>query len=196
MKSQHPNQLKASNDVIQAVQHLYRDHEEFPYISPDRNIEKWLEGVQLSTEKIVPKRNMIRTKEGLLPGHIILLWRVSHGNYTVGHSITKYFEYDYGIDGHDIDWLVEEGYVRILTPKESLIYVTSPILKQFLKETNIKGFSKMKKEELIEAVREIYTEEELELKFDQRGYILTSKGEEALKNNQAIIDKHPKKAGY
>ena len=196
MKSQHPIQLTGSPEAIAKIKSLYKDHEEFPYISPDRNLDDWLQKLEISSEKLVAKRNMVRTEEGLLPGHIILLWRVSHETYTVGHWITKYFEYDYGIDGNDIDWLVEEGYVRIMTAKESLNYETATLLKKLLKDKGVKGYSKFNKEDLIEAVQETYTEEELGKVTKQRGYLLTKKGTQALANNQFVIDKHPKKPGY
>lgn len=196
MKSQHPIPLNGSPATIKKIKELYQDHAEFPYISPERPLDDWLEEVSLKGSGLVPKRNMVRTEEGLLPGHIILLWRVSHGTYTVGHWITKYFEYDYGIDGNDIDWLVETGYVRLMTAKESLIYATSPYLKKLLKDKGVKGFSKMKKEELLTRIAETYLEEELLDLIQTRGYALTDKGQAALTNNQAVINKHPKKPGY
>lgn len=197
MKSQHPIEMQGTPEEIAKVEAIYADYDEFPFISKDRNLTEWLGQVALSSSAKVPKRNMVRTSEGLLPGHIILLWRVSHGTYTQGHWVTKYFEYDYGIDGGtDIDWLVEEGYVRLMTAKESLIYEASPQLKQFLKVKEVKGFSKLNKEGLMDAVRQHYTEDELAQVFHKRGYDLTDKGRAALENNQAVVDKHPKKPGY
>ncbi|MFQ6810129.1 MAG: hypothetical protein ACLRSL_01405 [Streptococcus sp.] len=38
-----------------------------------------------------------------------------------------------------------------------------------------------------------FTEEELAQEFTVRGYQLTEKGKQALKEHQAIIDRHPKK---
>ncbi|MGX7109061.1 hypothetical protein [Facklamia miroungae] len=69
-------------------------------------------------------------------------------------------------------------------------------MKKLLKDKNISGFSKLKKEELLKAVRQEYSETELAILTKTRGYHLTPKGEQALKNNQAIVDKHPKKPGF
>ena len=62
-----------SQEWMTQVMELYRNHAEIPYISPERDLKKWLEEAALSSVKLVPKRNMIRLEEGLLPGHIIVL---------------------------------------------------------------------------------------------------------------------------
>lgn len=38
---------------------VYQEYAEHPFISPDRDIQQWLE---IGTEKLVPKSNMIRAK--------------------------------------------------------------------------------------------------------------------------------------
>ncbi|HEM2925486.1 TPA: hypothetical protein U1U59_001907 [Streptococcus suis] len=50
------------------VEEMYKDHEVKPYISPERDLAAWL-----LEAKPVPKRNMVRLEEGILPGDIILL---------------------------------------------------------------------------------------------------------------------------
>lgn len=51
----------------------------------------------------------------------------------------------------------------------------------------------MKAADLNQALHDHFSEKELASHFSIRGYRLTPKGEQALKNHQAIIDRHPKK---
>ena len=62
--------------LLDKIKEKYAQHPEMPYISPERNLAAWLEEVDTSSNKLVPKRNMIRLDGGYLPGHIIILWRV------------------------------------------------------------------------------------------------------------------------
>ena len=52
--------------VEQRIAEMYNDYEVKPYISPERDLATWL-----LEAKPVPKRNMVRLEEGLLPGDII-----------------------------------------------------------------------------------------------------------------------------
>lgn len=186
--------LNGSPEEIAKVKEIYAKHDEMPYISPQRDLTEWLNQVELSSGKTVPQRNMIRLEEDLLPGHIIILWRVRFGTYDNTTVISKYFEYDYGIDAKaDIELLIDRGLVDVMSAKESLVYLTAPQLKQWLKEKNVAGIAKMKKADLMDAIREAYTEDELAEKFTLRGYKLTAAGEKVLDNHDEVIDKHPKK---
>ena len=51
----------------------------------------------------------------------------------------------------------------------------------------------MKAADLDQALHDHFSEEELAGHFSIRGYRLTPKGEQSLKDHQAIIDRHPKK---
>ena len=51
----------------------------------------------------------------------------------------------------------------------------------------------MKAADLNQAFHDHFSEEELSQCFSIRGDKLTPKGEQALKDHQAIIDRHPKK---
>lgn len=188
------SQLNGSPEQIAAVKDLYAGHDELPYISPKRDLADYLEKITVTSGQTVPKRNMVRLEEDLLPGHIIILWRVQFGTYTNKTVISKYFEYDYGIDAKsDIEILIDRGYVREMSAKESLIYLTAQMLKKWLKEKGVKGYSKLSKDELMDAVREKFTEEELAEKYSERGYALTDSGEAVLDDYPEVIDKHPKK---
>ena len=176
------------------IQSLYQDYPEIPYISEDRDMKQWLKKLILKTESLVPKRNMIRTEEGLLAGDIILLWQISLGTYTTESWTPKYFEYDYGIHCEaSLKSLIQEGFVYQFSARDSLQYVPATVLKAILKSADIKGLSKLNKDDLVNLSQQKLTDEQLETFVDIRGYGLTDKGRAALDNNPEIIDRHPKK---
>lgn len=188
------NQLNGTLEEIAAVKQLYAQHANMPYISPKRDLKQWLSEVSTQSGKLVPKRNMEVLENGLLPGHIIILWRVQFGTYTNETVISKYFEYSYGIDAKsDIEMLIEKGYVVQKNALDSINHVTSGFLKAALKQKNIAGLSKMKRDDIDEAIKQHLSEEELDKLFSIREYGLTVLGEQALAANQQVIDKHPKK---
>lgn len=74
----------------------YKDYPEEPYISPDRDIKKWLEQTEMFPDQSFVKREMmIRNDDGLLPGHVYMLYWL---NKFTNKEIPLYFEYRYGID--------------------------------------------------------------------------------------------------
>ncbi|MBM7643098.1 hypothetical protein [Streptococcus loxodontisalivarius] len=165
---------------------IYAGHEEMPYIAP-----KYEEELR---DKPIAKRQMVRTAEGLLPGHIILLWRIQFGSFTNESSFHKYFYTTYGIDAEkELSFLIEEGYVEVETAFESLRFLTAPRLKNILKEKEVKGLSKMKREDLDAKIAELFTENDLTQLFSQRAYRLTEKGRQALDKHPEIVAKHPQK---
>lgn len=183
-----------TEEQLRKVQEIYKEHNEMPYISPERNLEQWLKKANVSSSEKVPKRNMERTEEVLLPGDIILLWRISLDTYTTLPDFPKYFEYDYGIDAPEhLKQLAEEGYVYLQSAIESLPLFNVPGLKMILTEKGLKTPSKLKKDELIEYVKNQFTEEELDPLVEIRGYRLTENGKHTLDNNSFVVDKHPKK---
>ena len=106
----------------------------------------------------------------------------------------KYFEYTYDIDiPKHLEKLVEKGYATIETAFDSLDHLNATMKKNILKKKGVTGLSKMKASDLNQALHDYFSEEELANCFSIRGYKLTSKGEQALKDHQAIIDRHPKK---
>lgn len=76
--------------------------------------------------------------------------------------------------------------------RESLRHLPASHLKDFLGQKAVKGLSKMKRDELDQAVLSHFSEELGHL-FDVRGYCLLPKGEEALAANANIVDRHPQK---
>lgn len=183
-----------TKEQLKKVKEIYKDHNEPPYISPERNLGQWLKKAKINSSEKVPKRNMERTEEGLLPGDIILLWRISLGTYTNLPDFPKYFEYDYGINAsRHLEKLVEENYAYLQNAKESLPLINIPGLKMILAEKELKAPSKFKKDDLVEYVKEHFTEEELNSLVEIKGYRLTEKGKQTLSNNSFILAKHPQK---
>ena len=168
---------------------IYKDYPVKPYISPNRDMEAWL-----LNPKPVPKRNMELLEDNLLAGDIILLWRINFGTFTTETWFPKYFEYTYGIDApKHLETLVEKGYALVEIAFDSLDHLNSTMKKNILKNKGVTGLSKMKAGDLDQALHDHFSEEELASHFSIRGYKLTPKGEQALKDHQAIIDRHPTK---
>lgn len=121
-----------------------------PYISPDRNIDKWL-----LNPKPVPKRNMINLNDKLIAGDIILLWFVGFGTFTTESWFPKYFKYTYGINApENLSKLVKEGFIEIESAFASLKHINSIMKKIILRQKAIKGLSKLKAAELDEVLKE------------------------------------------
>ena len=160
-----------------------------PYISPDRNLGAWL-----ADPKPVSKRKMELLQDSLLEGDIILLWRIHFGTFTTETWFPKYFEYTYGIHAQEhLKVLVDKGYAVIESAFDSLDHINATMKKAILKKKGVAGLSKMKAADLNQALENYFTEEELAQEFTVRGFQLTEKGKQALKEHQAIIDRHPKK---
>lgn len=175
----------------QKLESLYAGHAEMPYISPERDIEAFLNDIPV---KLVSKYNMTRLENGLLPGDIIMLWRVAFDTFTTQTWFPKYFEYTYGIDAkQSINMLVENGYVEVESAFNSIDHLNAAQVKKILQEKGVKGLSKFSREQLNQLLSEHYTEEELSPYVVVRGYALTDKGEQALLEGQEVVDRHPKK---
>ncbi|MFZ2275816.1 MAG: hypothetical protein WAV68_02505 [Candidatus Nanogingivalis sp.] len=149
-------------------------------------------------KKKIPARNLIRFEDGLLPGDIILLWRISHGTFTNESHFHKYFSQDYGIDAPaHLAELISKGFVKTQNVFEAIEdHVPVWRLKEILTERGEVGLSKLNRNEILDLVEVVFDEKELEELIAVRGYVLTEKGEEALRQGQPAVDKHPKKKGY
>lgn len=81
------------------VERIYRKYysryPEKPFISKDREKNtNWEEMAQLFPDKLLPKERMIRFQDGLLPGHVYMLYWIHKIHRK---KIPVYFEYEYGI---------------------------------------------------------------------------------------------------
>lgn len=172
--------------AMKTLKDVYEHHAEMPFISPKYEQEL--------LKKPIAKRQMERTEEGYLPGHIILLWRIQFGSYTTHHPHHKYFYTTYGIDAQkELEQLIEDGLVRIDTAFESVKLLPAMTLKELLQDKEVKGLSKMKRADLEAALQATYTEAALAITFDERSYSLTEAGQELLDKHPEIIAKHPQK---
>lgn len=186
--------LDLNNANVQKIFALYENHTEVPYISPERNLKEWLHLVSIGSESLVPKRNTVRFEEDILPGHLILLWRINFGTFTNTSGYPKYFEYDYGINAEQaLIEVQQKGFAKELSAMESLPYLNAAQLKAILKQFGVTGYSKLKKPELMELTKEQLTEAQLAPHFTIRGYQITPSGEELLKKYPEAVDRHPKK---
>ena len=186
--------LDLNTKGVQDVFSLYEDYAEVPYVSPKRDLENWLHLVKIGSEQLVPKRNMVRYEEDILPGHLILLWRIDFGTFTNESIFPKYFEYNYGINGRQaLTELLEKGYARALSATDSLDYLNAAQLKAILKHFELTGYSKLKKPELMALAKKELTEEQLATQFKIRGIQITPEGKAILAKYPEPVDRHPKK---
>lgn len=75
----------------------YRNYPEKPYISQDREFNtNWTEQAEMFKEQsIIPKSMMTRFSDGLLPGHVYMLYWIDAIHRK---RIPVYFEYEFGVD--------------------------------------------------------------------------------------------------
>ena len=193
----------ATAEQVATVECVYRNHPSLPYISPERNLAAWLEEVELSSSKVVPKWALepvanIELYGGYLfevtAGDIILLWRISFSTFTTQSWFPKYFEYTYGIDAaFDLRMLVEAGLVEIESAADSLDLVTAPALRKALKDASVNGLSSAKKADLMRLAREHLSPAQLEDVVPVRSYKLTTAGHALLDAHPEVVAKHPEK---
>lgn len=93
--SQKSNLQRSSKLEREIIKTFYMDYPEKPYISSDRD-KNWIDRARMMpSQLLVPKDMMTRFNDGLLPGHIYMLYWLK--SYT-GKNVPLYFEYKYGID--------------------------------------------------------------------------------------------------
>lgn len=186
-----------NNNLLNIVLDFYKDYPNVPFISKERDLQKFIDDVLISKSKLVSKKNMTFLEDNILPGHIIILWRIAFETFTTEsikpNMYPKYFEYVYGIDApKELKKLIALNLVRVENAINSIDYVNVLILKSFLKSKNI-AVSKMKKDDVHKAIVDNFSNDELEKLFDVRVFLLTEKGKEMLSKYDFIVDKHPKK---
>ncbi|CAM3485792.1 SAP domain-containing protein [Erysipelothrix sp. HDW6B] len=168
---------------------IYDNYPEYPYISPERDLARWEKYPEEFPYSKVEKKNMERLPEGLLPGDIIMLWRIGLGTFNNLSMIPNYFEYKYGINSDEsLELLVEKGYAYKASAKESLDMLSIPVLKRILEENNLD--KKGKKQDVLERVRDHVSENTLETSFPLRKYVITDAGRAVVTAYDAIIQKH------
>lgn len=91
---------------------FYNDYKEKPYISQDRELNtQWLYQAEMfPKQSIIPRETMTRFPDGLLPGHVYMLYWIN--KFSTKKRIPAYFEYKYGIDFvKERDYLISHGYL-------------------------------------------------------------------------------------
>lgn len=110
--------LKASDFYCEKIYKMFfEDYPEMPFISQDRelNSTNWIEQAQLFG--VTPSKDMMkRYPDGLLPGHIYMLYWLDKYNKK---RIPVYFEYKYGINFEiEKSYLERNGYLSNGKPTE------------------------------------------------------------------------------
>lgn len=92
------------------IDSFYADYPETPYIADDRP-EDWIERAKtFPKQNVIPKSVMKRYADGLLPGHVYMLYWLK--KYT-NKKVPSYFEYKYGIDFEkEKEFLYSNGFLN------------------------------------------------------------------------------------
>lgn len=107
LKSLFKPKPKTIKDII--IKEFYSDYPEVPYISKEQEME-WVKNAGLFIYGTVEKSMMKRYADGLLPGHVYMLYWL--GKYT-NKKVPKYFEYKYGVDFEkEKTFLYENGFLN------------------------------------------------------------------------------------
>lgn len=98
----------------QIIDKFYNDYPETPYIADDREKE-WFKMAAMFSQSLVDRKNMIRYDDGLLPGHVYMLYWMNKYKGK-NRKIPRYFEFDYGIDFEkEREFLIQQGLFDINT---------------------------------------------------------------------------------
>ena len=177
------------NNMKKITHPVYADYPEQPYISPDRDLKLWEEQPEKFPYKKVERSKMVRLDEGVLPGDIVMLWRVGFGNFTTDTHIPDYFEYRYGVNSDEsLELLIDLGYIEKMGAQDTLHLLNSDVIKRILKANALKVSGK--KQEILDRALTQIEPQELEKAFDTRRYKITSQGKDLLKKYDDIIIKH------
>lgn len=168
---------------------FYEDYPVQPYISEERDLEAWEAFPERFPYGKVSRFNMTPLEEGLLPGEIVLLWRIGFNNYSNQSHVVDYFEYRYGIDHkRSIAKLIDESYISVSSAMDTLDLISVSELKRILKTKKVPVSGK--RLDIVSRVLENFSEEELANSYSLRKYILCDKGKKALAKHEDIIKKH------
>ncbi len=171
------------------IHSIYKEYPEQPYISPDRDLKAWVNTPENFPYGIVEKKQMQRLPEGILPGHVVMLWRIHFNNFTNQTLIPQYFEYRYGVDSDEcIATLTKLGYIKICGARQSLDVLNMVVLKRILQASGLPTSGK--KEELLKRILENIPEEQLASQVSLRKYEITPIGQAILDKYDDIIQKH------
>lgn len=168
---------------------VYKNYPEHPYISPMRDLKAWEETPEKFPYGIVEKKQMERLPEGLLPGDIVMLWRIHFNNFTNETIIPQYFEYRYGINSdQSLKDLMQKEYIVLSEVTEALFLLNVTALKRILKKHGLNDQGK--KQELLDRIQANVSKTQLTQEITLRKYQMTPAGENVLNKYDDIIQKH------
>lgn len=171
---------------------VYKDYPEQPYISKDRDLEAWINTPERFPYSRVSRASMLRTEEGLLPGHIVMLWLIDVSSITNEFIAPQYFEYRYGVEAEESKQILQDkGYVVLCEAKDSLPLLHTAAIKRILKQKNLP--LQGKKKELLARVSDNFSDEELSGLISLRRYRITPIGKKILEKHMDVIQRHGKK---
>ena len=113
MMNSNTKQVKSYKPNLMAkkiISIFYSDYPETPYISNNRK-QEWIDTAATMPKTVLVQRSMmVRFNDGLLPGHIYMLYWLN--KYT-NKKVPEYFEYKYGIN-FDCEkaFLIDNGYLN------------------------------------------------------------------------------------
>ena len=102
--------IEASNHYRNKLYKMfYKGYSEMPFVSQDRELNtNWIDQAQMFGASPA-KEMMVRYSDGLLPGHVYMLYWIKEIHRK---RIPVYFEYQYGINFTDEqDFLYKQGYL-------------------------------------------------------------------------------------
>lgn len=130
-------------------------------------------------------RNSFPSNNGLLPHEIFMLSKATHYK-TEETSFPQFWHYDFGVENPQalLKMLLNRGFIRVATAKESVDGLTVAELKELLSGYGIKAAGK--KADLISSVQDGIREDDLAQAITSRRYALTELGEQELKENEYV----------
>lgn len=173
---------------------IYRDYPEQPYISGDRDLEAWVQTPERFPYGRVPRANMIRNEEGLLPGHVVMLWLIDVSEITNESFVPQYFEYRYGVEAEEAKrLLVDKGYAVYCGALDTLPLLNAGVLKRLLRQKGLPLSGK--KDELVQRALDNFSQDEVGEFTAIRRYRITPEGKEVLRKHFDVIERHGMKKG-
>lgn len=175
------------------ISKVYRDYENQPYISDDRNLKEWETYPEKFPYSKVERKQMVPVEEGLFPGDIVMLWRIGFNNFTNETWMPDYFEYRYGINpSESIARLIEGGFIMVGGAIDSVVLLNAASIKRILKEKGLPVSGK--KQDLVDRLLQNVEASELEQLISLRRYIATPSGLHTIAKYDSIIQSHGPKS--
>lgn len=145
--------------------------------------ERQFEDIKDKTERSYPSKNGLKIPE-------IMVLNYAETFDSTGETIQSFWYYKYGLKNAKeiLDKLLEKGFICISPVKDTIKRFSNAKLKDMLKELNLKVSGK--KSELLERLFQNTTIEYLENKVEARGFSITEKGKQELKDNAYVMYYH------